>query len=460
MKLPGRILIVEDDEGLGLVLLGLLSQAGFQAEHVLTAEAGLSKLDAEPFDAVLTDLRLPGLDGMGLLHRIQASGIGVPVLMLTAHASVPVAVSAMQNGAVDFLQKPFDREEILFALDKAIRGNAARSTVAPTLPPAESGLLGECEPMKVCAADISRAARVTATVLLRGETGTGKEVAARSIHRSSDRRDKTFIAVHCGALPEQLLESELFGYHKGAFTGATQNKPGRVALAEGGTLFLDEIGDIAPSIQVKLLRLLQEKEYQPLGASEAKRADVRFIAATHRDLESMVSKGEFRDDLYYRLNVLPIWLPPLRDRAEDVGLLAQAFLIRLAAANRRGELALAPSALGRLRAHAWPGNVRELENFIERLVVFADGNLIEVADVERELRRRAPGSVGPTAQQEFSPAVAAPTLSAQRDAADRAAIEEALHRCDGNRTRAARLLGISRRTLYTRLGDLGLGEAN
>ncbi len=455
VKSERRVLVVEDDEGLGLVLAGILTQAGFQAEHVLTAEAGLSVLEREPFDAVLTDLRLPGLDGLGLLKRVQAMGVGVPVLMLTAHGSIGTAVEAMRSGASDFLQKPFDREEILYALEKALRGHERAAEAAPARPRADGGPLGESASMKLCAKDMAKAARVIATVLLRGESGTGKEVAARWIHASSDRAARAFIPVHCGALPEALLESELFGYQKGAFTGAAQNKPGRVELAEGGTLFLDEIGDISPSIQVKLLRLLQEKEYQPLGAQKCRSANVRFIAATHRDLEAMVARGEFREDLYYRLNVLPIWLPPLRERGEDVSILARHFLGKLGRDQGRREQRFSEGALFALRAHGWPGNVRELENVVERLVVFSETELIDESDVQRELERLKPrSSMAPERADAATPASA--SLGAHRAVAEKAAIEDALQRCQGNRTQAARLLGVSRRTLYTRLSELGL----
>ena len=451
-----RILIVEDDEGLGLVLAGLLAQAGLHSEHVLTAEAGLGRLEREPFDAVLTDLRLPGLDGLGLLGRVRAMGAGIPVLMLTAHGSISTAVEAMRSGAADFLQKPFDREEILYALEKAIRGHEKAADAAPVLPPVDGAPLGESASMKLIDKDMAKAAQVIATVLLRGESGTGKEVAARWIHRSSDRAGHPFIPVHCGALPEALLESELFGYQKGAFTGAAQNKPGRVELAEGGTLFLDEIGDISPAIQVKLLRLLQEKEYQPLGAQKGRIANVRFIAATHRDLEAMVARGEFREDLYYRLNVLPIWLPPLRERGEDVALLATHFLGRLGPEQGRRGQEFSESALRALRTHDWPGNVRELENVVERLVVFSETELIGESDVMRELERLRPRSSS-APERTGAPSSSSPSLGAQRAVAEKAAVEDALRRCQGNRTQAARLLGVSRRTLYTRLSEFDLG---
>jgi transcriptional regulator with PAS, ATPase and Fis domain len=306
--------------------------------------------------------------------------------------------------------------------------------------------------MKDCIARLEKAAPTLATVLLRGESGTGKEVAARTVHAWSNRSQGPFVAVHCGALPDNLLESELFGYEKGAFTGATQRKPGRVELAHGGTLFLDEIGDISAAVQVKLLRLLQEKEFQRLGGTAPEKADVRFVAATHRDLEAMVAAGEFREDLFYRLNVVPVWMPPLRERGEDVAMLARRFVADLAVANGRPGLALEPGAIEALSAHPWPGNVRELQNLLERLVVFAEGDAIRRADVEAELGRGSRGaSTPPTA-----PVAGSTSLGDQRAEAEKAAIRDALARAKGNRTQAARLLGISRRTLYNKLGELGI----
>jgi transcriptional regulator with PAS, ATPase and Fis domain len=315
----------------------------------------------------------------------------------------------------------------------------------PSLPPLKdaggtSAAMSEAQDL------MGRAARSSATVLLRGESGSGKEVAARRIHAQSARAAGPFIAVHCAALPTALLESELFGYEKGAFTGATKRKPGRVELADGGTLLLDEIGDVAPEVQVKLLRLLQEKEFQRVGGTRPERVDVRFVAATHRDLDAMVSLGEFREDLFYRLNVLPIWIPPLRERQADIPALAVQFCASAALENGR-VATLTPEAITLLSQQGWPGNVRELRSFIERLVVYSDGAVLGAADVRREMSRRPPPR----------PATGeAASLPAQRGEAERHAITEALARANGNRSTAARVLGVSRRTLYNKLSDLGL----
>ncbi|MGE0787676.1 MAG: sigma-54-dependent transcriptional regulator [Sandaracinaceae bacterium] len=453
-----NVLVVDDDRAVGTVLTGLLRQAGHQASYVDSAEEALARVSSRPIDVIVTDLRMPSMDGMELLERLRERAPGIPVIMLTAHGTVETAVEAMKKGAADFLNKPFDRDEVLFTIDKALRTSrhAAEQPEAP--PPAEavdeSGevrWLGDSDAMKETGELIARAAKTTSTVLIRGESGSGKEVAARAIHAASPRRAGPFVPVHCAALPENLLESELFGYEKGAFTGATTRKPGRVELAQGGTLFLDEIGDVSPSVQVKLLRLLQEKEYQRLGGTESLSADVRFIAATHRELDEMVEEGEFREDLYYRLNVIPIYVPPLRERDKDIAPLAERFCRAIGERNGRPDVRLDAAALERLRDQDWPGNVRELSNFVERLVVFTDGDAIGVADVDRELARiprRRSSSPGVDAS-------GAATLGDRREEAERSAILDALARADGNRTKAARLLGISRRTLYNKLAELG-----
>jgi DNA-binding NtrC family response regulator len=448
--LTGAVLIVDDDRAVGMVLLGLLRQAGHQARYAASGIEALSILKEESIDVVISDLRMPQMDGMELVAAIKERIPELPVILLTAHGTVPIAVEAMKAGAADFLLKPFDRDEVLFTIQKALTGSSGTSAAPPGRPAERSVSFGRSSVMAEVAELIGRAAKSNATVLVRGESGTGKEVAARAIHAESPRVNKPFVAVHCAALPEQLLESELFGYEKGAFTGASNRKPGRVELANGGTLFLDEIGDISPAVQVKLLRLLQEKEYQRLGGSQPEKADVRFIAATHRDLEAMVQTGEFREDLFYRLNVIPIWMPPLRERREDIPSLAQSFCESIAVENGRAGLRLSEPALSLLSVADWRGNVRELQNFIERLVVFADGELIDEAQVRAELDRRAPKAPG-VADDRGRVAASGGTLDEQVVQAERDAILDALARTNGNRTKAARLLGISRRTLYNKL---------
>jgi len=458
-KVSESVLVVDDDPAVRKVVEALLVQSGIDVAAVASGREALAVLEERPIDVMVTDLQMPEMDGMALLDRVEAQWPAVPVIILTAHGTVPTAVEAMKRGASDFVLKPFDRDELLFVVQKALaKARHAASEESSVDPPsvrwASAYPSGTSRVMRECQALITRAAQGTATVLLRGESGTGKEVAARAIHTLSPRRAGPFVRVHCGALPDALLESELFGHERGAFTGAVARKPGRVELAQGGTLFLDEIGDITSAVQVKLLRLLQEREFERLGGVVTVKADVRFIAATHRDLEGMVAGGEFREDLFYRLSVVPIWLPPLRDRAGDVEALAAQFCTERAAANGRPGVTLDASALGRLAAESWPGNVRQLQNFVERLVVLSEGTVIGAADVERELSRRSSAPSDEAAAP--APTGGGRRLDEQRRKAERDALESALRRAGGNRSLAARLLGVSRRTLYNKLEDLGL----
>ncbi|MGF1469929.1 MAG: sigma-54-dependent transcriptional regulator [Sandaracinaceae bacterium] len=450
------VLIVDDDRSVGTVLIGLLRQAGYDASHVLAATDGIARVLSRPVDVVITDLRMPGMDGMELLRTLRAKAPGLPVVILTAHGTVDLAVEAMKAGAADFLLKPFDREAVLFTVDKCVRAGRSAESRPPPDPREADGSpepLGASPAMAEVSRLVDRAAAARSTVLIRGETGSGKEVVARAIHARSERRDQPLVAVNCGGLPEALLESELFGHEKGAFTGATHAKPGRVELAEAGTLFLDEIGDLSLAVQVKLLRLLQEREYCRLGSIEPRRCDVRFIAATHQDLDAMVAEGTFREDLFYRLHVVPITVPPLRARRGDIAPLAQRFVRRHAHENRRGDVTLDAEALARLEALPWPGNVRELSNLVERLVVLTDAETIGAAEVEAELARhppRRPSDPGP------GPDGSTATLEERRQHAEREWIRQVLAQTGDNRTQAARILGISRRTLYNKLDELGL----
>ncbi len=442
------ILLVDDDESVGTVLSALLVQDGFHVRYARNAQEALAVLESQPVEVMITDLRMPGMDGLELLRCTKARWPEVQIIMLTAHGSIPLAVAAMQEGATDFLVKPFERAEVLRVVHKAavLAERSAETSSSVHLP----GMIAEPEGMM---AELSRlvlkVAPSQATVLIQGETGTGKELLARAIHERSARSQYPFVVVNCAAVPEGLLEAELFGHEKGAFTGASHARPGRVRFAEGGTLFLDEIGEAPQSLQPKLLRLLQEKEVQPVGSATTVRVDVRIIAATHRDLATMVKAQRFREDLYYRLNVVSLQVPALRERPEDIRALAQSFCSEFAKENARDRLVLTEDAIVFLRQQPWRGNVRELRNFIERLVILSDKKNIDVDETRKHFSAFMPAETL-TSHDEVTTDF---DLNTQRKDAERDAILQALQRSGGNRSQAARILGISRRTLYNKLRE-------
>jgi two-component system response regulator AtoC len=454
-QVADSVLVVDDDAAVSQVLTALLGQAGYRTARASSGDEALKLLEQGPVDVIISDVRMPGLDGMALLERVRRGWPDIPVILLTAHASVTLAVEAMKAGAHDFIEKPFERDSVLFVVKKALANSAVRE---PPRTGIGQRLLGTAPALDEVRDRIRRAAASNATVLIRGETGTGKELVARSIHEQSARQSGPFVALNCAALPENLLESELFGYEKGAFTGAGSRKPGRVELSHGGTLFLDEVGDVPLSTQVKLLRVLQERAIERLGGSGSIKVDVRFVAATHRNLEQLMSEGKFREDFFYRLNVVPIEVPALRERAHDIEALSLHFCESAARANGKERAELETGVAPLLAQQAWPGNVRQLENFVERLVVLSEGPLITRADVERELAREALRQrVGSTVLQSAATnSNRGVNLSEQRAESERQIIRDALQRAQNNRSLAARLLGISRRTLYNKLEELGI----
>ena len=481
----GTVLVVDPDVTSAATLRQLLVHEDVVVLKAPSGAEALLALDREPAQVVVTELKLPDMGGLELLSKIGERWPGLPVVVLAADASVSEAVSALKAGASDFVQKPLMRDELVFVLEKAFTSVNRRAEQPPPPPSTErAGIVGESPAMRQVYATLERAAQGNATILVRGESGTGKELVARAIHDESPRAREPFVKIDCASLPEHLLESELFGYEKGAFTGAVGRKPGRAELADKGTLFLDEIGELTLPLQAKLLRLLQDHEFERLGGIKTLKVDVRVVAATHRDLESMIERNQFRLDLFYRLNVVPLWLPPLRARREDIEALAQHFVKTCSVANGKQGMSLDADAIRALRGQNWPGNVRQLQNFIERLVVLCPGPLIREEDVRTEISRQVrfvtqPGtSVGlrpkaPVAQSTpaepsvlaapaASPGAPLETASAvmpldlEMRAAEQRALERALRVAKDNRSLAARLLGVSRSTLYAKLEEHGL----
>ena len=436
------ILVVDDNVAMRDTLRSWLSASGFQVEEAASGDEAMAWLNRRGADAVVTDLRMPGMDGIQLLEQIRQSDAGLPVLLMTAQGGVEEAVRAMRMGAEDFLIKPFPLEEMELKLGKALARRAAegkRISLEAELGPRT--LLGESPALKRTLEDLRQAAAAHSTVLLSGESGTGKELAAQALHQMGPRKNGPFVSVHCAALAPGVLESELFGHERGAFTGAVARKSGRFEMAQGGTLFLDEVGEIPAETQVKLLRVLQEREFERVGGNRTLKADFRLVAASNRDLGQMAAQGRFRDDLYYRLSVVRITLPALRERPEDVELLATQFGRRFCAEQGKPWPGLDPACLAELKAHRWPGNVRELQNLMEQAVVF-----------HRE------GALYPRPGVAASSAPAGPAESLDRtmDRIEADIIRRVLQESSGVRNQAAQKLGLSRSTLQYKIGKHSL----
>jgi two-component system response regulator HydG len=449
MSEPATLLVADDDPGLRESLQRTLTRAGYRVVLASDGRAAFERLQGGDIDLVLTDLKMPGLSGLELLRAIKAIPLDLDVILLTAFGTVEEAVSAMKDGAYDFITKPFRGEQLLKVVAKALERRALIEQNKALRQQIESlrgkpQYIGGSPAFRRMMTLIDLVADSSATILLIGESGTGKEGAATKIHERSARRRGPFVAVNCAALPEQLLESELFGYERGAFTGAVTRKEGRFELADGGTLFLDEVADLSLVTQPKILRVLQEGEFERLGGTKTIRVDVRLVAATNQDLSQMVKEKRFREDLYYRLNVITIRVPPLRERREDIRLLAQHFVSFYAAKNNRTLEGLTDDALRRLEGYAWPGNVRELENVIERGVVLARGALIDVPDLPEEVSGAAPIPEGVLTVR-----IGTPLAEVEQQLLD-----ETLRITRGNKTLTAKLLGIDPRTVSRKLERL------
>jgi two-component system NtrC family response regulator len=448
-----RILVVDDEENLRRVTQLRLEQVGFEVQTAADAPSALAMLQQFRPELLMTDLRMPGMSGLELLKVVKAEAPEVIVIVFTAFGTIESAVEAMKQGAYDFLIKPVDAETLKLVVGRALEHHSLKREVADLRLAIDrkygfESITGHSKALLTVLDSAVRAARSEATVLIHGETGTGKELLARAIHFNSPRKDKPFAVINCGAIPKDLLESELFGHTKGSFTGAITDKKGRLEIADGGTVFLDEIGEMPIELQVKLLRALQQREVEKIGAPEPIKVDLRVIAATHRNLEAMVEDGDFREDLYYRLAVIPLRLPPLRERSEDIPELAMQFFQRCKARAGHPNLVLPPALLPYLQAYRWPGNVRELENVIERLVVMCPDEAITLDQLPENLRREKPAL--DALQLEL------PADGISLEAVERELIERALRRFDGNQTRAARYLDISRKTLIYRMEKFGL----
>ena len=457
-----NVLVVDPDTTRAAALRAALERAGHASRQVVTVEAAILALESELYELVVAEPEVSDGNGMAILDRLAERWAELPVLVFAPTDDEAKTAEALRAGAADVLRTPLAPEEVAYVVQKTLSASAQRAAKPPRGASHEALLLGESEGMRKLGESLKRTAAGTATTLIRGETGTGKELVARAVHAQSPRKDRPFVKIDCASLPDTLLESELFGYERGAFTGAVARKIGRVELAERGTLFLDEIGEISLVLQAKLLRLLQDREFERLGSRTTQRIDVRFVLATHRDLDSMVENGTFRHDLFQRFNVVTLWIPPLRARRDDIELLARAFTKRFGAENDKRGIELAPEAVRLLRSQRWPGNVRQLENFIERLVVLADRNTIRAADVEREFVQK-PEFLTQETEGSFE-ALKAPDGEASQALVDtvrraeRAALIAALKRASGNRSLAARVLGVSRATLYNKLKELDIEQ--
>jgi nitrogen regulation protein NR(I) len=487
--MSARVLIADDEASLRKVLSSALKREGYETVAVKNGDEALEVLEAsvqpdtgEPFSLVISDVRMPGIDGMTLLSRIKRRFKDLPVVMLTAHGTVDLAVQALKQGAFDFITKPYERDELLGVVKKAI-AHRDRDEREPTLNGSsddERTLVGTSPPIQRVLDVIDKVADSPSTVLVTGESGTGKELVALALHRKSSRRDKPFIRINAAAIPPTLIEAELFGHEKGAFTGAVTSKPGRFELANGGTLFLDEIGELPVDMQVKLLRVLQEQTFERVGGIKTLHVDIRLIAATNRDLKKAIAEGSFREDLYWRLNVIPVELPPLRERSEDVPLLVEEFRKKLNRRLNKEVESFSPEAIAMLQRYGWPGNIRELENIVERTLLFCAKPSVDVEDLPPELVAKV-GLLSQTADaapndQESKPPNGEFVADKVRELAlaeggsmkdivrqataelERDLIARALDETQGNVTHAARRLKISRKSLQIKMKELGLRE--
>jgi DNA-binding NtrC family response regulator len=448
------ILVVEDDAAMREMLREALDDDGYAVETAAGGRAGIERVKRGGVDLVVSDVKMPDLDGIDMLREMKAVTPSPHVITITAFGSIDTAIRAVKLGAFDYITKPFEVDQLLLSVEKALAERALRSEVARLRDEVQrsyrfGNIIGRSSAMQEVFGLVRRMAGSSASVLITGESGTGKELVAKSIHWNSPRKARPFVAINCAAIPDTLLESELFGYKRGAFTDARADRAGLFVEAEGGTLFLDEIAELSPAVQAKLLRVLQEREIRPLGAARAERVDVRVIAATNNDLEARRKSGTFREDLYYRLNVIHVHLPPLRERAEDILALSEHFLGQSAGRAGKEIRGFHEAAKKALLAHGWPGNVRELENVVERAVALAETGQVRLEDLPAVVRDRRPDEPGPGAD----PLEGALARRLTLDELEREYIQRVLAAESGNKTRAAQRLGLDRKTLYRKLEE-------
>lgn len=457
--MTATVLVIDDEKNIRRTLRMVLEGEGYEVDEAESAELGLERVGFGP-DLVILDVRLPRMSGLEALTRIRETNPQLPVLMISGHASVAEAVQAVQSGATDFFEKPLDRDRVLVRVKNALEKRALEQEVRRLRADAERRyeMIGESAVMKALYRDIEKVAPTRGRVLITGESGTGKELIARALHRLSPRHDAPFVKVNCAAIPGELIESELFGYERGAFTGAQARRKGMFELADGGTLFLDEIGDMSLNAQAKVLRALQSGEITRVGSEKSIAVDVRVVAATNKDLEKAITDGEFREDLFFRLNVVPLRSPGLRERRDDIPALAAAFLRDFCAENGLKDKPIGPEVLERLQQKAWPGNVRELRNVVERMAILS-GDVIEVEDLP------ADGKLARAAARESGDATPDPihdedgrrlTLREYRDRAERRYLVSTLEECEWNVSKAASMLGVERTNLHKKMRSLGV----
>ena len=465
-----RILVIDDEAAIRDSLRMILEYEGYGFSGAASGQDGIALVQRDRPDLVLLDIKMPGMDGMEVLRKLRALDDGLPVVMISGHGTTSTAVEAMKSGALDFLDKPLSSERVIVTLQNALKQQELRQENRALKLAMESKyeIVGESQALRAVLESVKRAAPTNATVMLLGESGVGKELVARTIHRNSPRAGQRFIQVNCAAIPEELIESELFGHEKGSFTGATEKQVGKFEQADRGTIFLDEVADISAKTQAKVLRVLQEQEVERLGSARTIKVDVRVVAATNKNLEEMIQRGEFREDLYFRLNVIPILVPPLRERRSDIPLLVQHFARRMSDEHNMKPKRFDPRAMEALQRYRWRGNIRELRNTVERVLIMTPGDVVRIEDLPQDVRGDVPVMAQPepatvaaavsSGPQSQTPSVSAGTLREFKDAAERAFLVQKLRENNWNISKTAEVIDTPRSNLYKKLEQYGIKQ--